>query len=341
MSKLLPFPNLREARHEAAQWVVRADRGLTPQERVEFDRWQAAPMNRRALRELGGLWGDMNSLQSLAELFPRDGRSAVAPRRVVRPWLAVAAALGVVAIGVTGYLRLAPHADAPTARPVVAQAESRVFETAVGANRTEALQDGSTLILNTDSQVSASFGAGHRDLTLARGEAHFQVAHDESSPFRVRVGNRVVQAVGTAFSIRLRNDGDVDVMVTDGTVKVLSAIAQDEAAPKLVTKQQLLTIDVEGHEQLRQVEAADLEMRLAWQRGMLGFKGETLPEVIAEFGRYTDRKIVIVDPSLRRERVGGYFRAGDVEGFLAALRQNFGIAADSDERGRILLTVAR
>ncbi|RYG87348.1 DUF4880 domain-containing protein, partial [bacterium] len=47
MSNLLPFPSLKEARREAAEWVVRSDRGLTDAERVEFERWQSSSqMNR-------------------------------------------------------------------------------------------------------------------------------------------------------------------------------------------------------------------------------------------------------------------------------------------------------
>lgn len=344
MSKLLPFPSLKEARREAAQWVVRADRGLTAAERAELARWQtASQMNRRALRELGGLWTDMSSMSALAELYPRAARAPALASRPVLRRVAMAAAIGVVAVGSAWLWRHGPGASAgpSPAPPAAAAVHSRVFETHVGVHRSESLQDGSSLQLNTDSQVSMSFSAGHRDLTLARGEAHFQVAHDAASPFRVRVGNRIVQAVGTAFSVRLRSDGDVDVLVTEGTVEVMPAVARDEAPPKRVTQRELLHIDAAGTETLRTIDVADQQMRLAWQRGMVAFAGETLPEVIAEFSRYTERTIVIADPRLRRERVGGYFRAGDVEGLLTALRANFNVAATTDERGRILLTVAR
>lgn len=343
MSKLLRFPSLKEARREAAEWVVRADGGLTPEDRAAFERWQAAsPVNRRAVRELGGLWNEMNALGALAKVFPRTPPAPAPAARPALRWIAMAAALGVIAVGSAWFRQ--SRSVAPVAMPAtpvaVAAVQKHVFETPVGASRTESLQDGSSLVLNTDSQVSASFSAGHRDLTLARGEAHFTVAHDASSPFRVRVRDRVVQAVGTAFTIRLRNDGDVDVLVTEGTVEVRPAVVRDEAPPQLVTQRELLRIDASGRETLRRIDPADLDRRLAWQRGMVAFNGETLPDVVAEFSRYTDRRIVIADPRLQSARVGGYFRAGDVDGLLTALRENFHVAARTDERGRILLTVA-
>ena len=113
------------------------------------------------------------------------------------------------------------------------------------------------------------------------------------------------------------------------------------AAPLLVTAQQLLQLDRTGRGSVVDVEPVEVDIRLAWQRGMLIFQGEPLGEVLAEFGRYTNDTLVIADPSLRGLRVGGYFRAGDVDALLIALRENFQIESTTDAHGRILLNPAR
>ena len=80
MSKLVMFPNLREARREASLWVVRVDRGLSAEERAQLRTWAATPLHKRALREMAGLWQDMSVLTALAELFPLESAPAPVPQ---------------------------------------------------------------------------------------------------------------------------------------------------------------------------------------------------------------------------------------------------------------------
>jgi transmembrane sensor len=337
MSKLVMFPNLREARREASLWVVRVDRGLTPGERGELRAWATTPLHKRALREMAVLWHDMSVLNSLAELFPLESARPSPPVTAhrLRGLAAALAGTVVLAVAVGLYVRREPVSSLAEA---FAPAPVQLLETPVGAIRTVALRDGSAVVLNTDTQLAVEFEPGHRDLRLERGEAHFRVAHDERVPFRVFAGGRLVQAVGTAFTVRLRADGDLDVMVTDGTVRVEAQPGAADPAARLVSAQQLLHLDGAGRGKVHSLAPVEVDIRLAWQRGMLIFQGEPLREVLAEFDRYTTESFVLADPALGGLRVGGYFRAGDVDALLIALRENFQIASTFDARGRIVLT---
>ena len=79
------------------------------------------------------------------------------------------------------------------------------------------------------------------------------------------------------------------------------------------------------------LDATEIEVQLSWQRGMLVFDGEPLDSVLLEIGRYTT-VVFAPDDSIRNVRVGGYFRAGDIDGLLVALRESFDI--DSREHRR-------
>ena len=68
-----------------------------------------------------------------------------------------------------------------------------------------------------------------------------------------------------------------------------------------------------------------LEQKLAWQKGALVFKGETLEQAITEIARYTDKELIIVDPSIKNLRVGGHFKTDDIDGLLATFSQGFDI----------------
>jgi len=69
---------------------------------------------------------------------------------------------------------------------------------------------------------------------------------------------------------------------------------------------------------------------------MLVFNGEPLNSVLLEIGRYTT-VVFAPDDAIRDVRVGGYFRAGDIDGLLLALRESFDIDSRRTADGRIAL----
>lgn len=360
MPKVVPFRVVRLADRAncdeaAALWLARLDRGLVPEERAALARWLAeAPRHRAALLEMAKLWDQMGVLAELGELFPLGELAVAPPRRRGGRRLALGAAAALVgaAIALAWLVRdvRAPDGKLQTHTPF-----ARHYSTAVGVQSTEPLPDGSMLALNTDTDVEVAFTAEERNVFLHRGEAHFVVAHDERHPFRVYVGARVVQAVGTAFNVHYRPGGDVEVTVTDGRVRVTDRQEDAGGAPHAdyaAGSAEIDTMIVEGEALLLDdaaalaqaaplvLEPVQIDIKLAWQRGMLIFQGEPLATVLAEVGRYTTTRFDLGDSSLGTVRVGGYFRAGDIDGLLVALRENFHIQSTVVDPDRIVLTQA-
>lgn len=84
------------------------------------------------------------------------------------------------------------------------------------------LADGSTVILNKDSHLDypETFGSNTREVYL-RGEAYFDIQHDEKKPFLVHTGKLTTRVLGTAFNIKAKvNENDVEVTVSRGKVAV-------------------------------------------------------------------------------------------------------------------------
>ena len=77
---------------------------------------------------------------------------------------------------------------------------------------------------------------------------------------------------------------------------------------------------------------------LAWQKGMLVFKGETLDTVLDEITRYTPVRFQITDESLKNKRVAGYFKVGDIDALLNALESSFSIKNERVTEYTILLS---
>jgi transmembrane sensor len=73
------------------------------------------------------------------------------------------------------------------------------------------------------------------------------------------------------------------------------------------------------------MQPEEVEVRLSWRGGNLIFRGEPLSEALSEVERYTPVEFIIVDENLKKTRIAGVFKAGDVDGLLATLQQNFNI----------------
>lgn len=332
MSNVTEFPDLSRAREQAAEWISRASRGLSAEERAELQRWRASPANARALQQLSKLWSEMDVLRELSSVIPEpppQSRPGAAPR-AWRP--AVAAALVLAALSAGMVLLQRWHTRDSTIAG--AQAPASDFTTAVGEQRKVPLPDGSVLAINTASQVQVvSLGRDSRELRLVRGEAHFTVAHDATRPFRVTAAGHVVQALGTAFDVRLLPGGGLEVIVTEGRVKLLSG----SGTVGDLLKDQYMRIDADGTSKTGRLDDDAVAARLSWRNGMLVFDGQTLEEALAEFSRYTEARLVVTDPRLRGLRIGGYFAAGDTAALRDALKANFGIDSRRGPDGAILI----
>jgi transmembrane sensor len=347
MSNIHEFPRYDQRYDEASEWIAKLDKDLSAADQEAFQEWMAADReNQAVLLEMASLWDEMGVLSLLSDLFPeaaaRPGRSH---------WFAVATAASVliaVFAGVWAVIAFNPG-NAPDARQAVIEtASDTVYETAIGEQSTVHLTDGTQLVLNTNSLVNVNYTDQYRLLRLERGEIHVQVAHDKARPLSVIVGDTIVKAVGTAFSLEIASNQQIELVVTEG--KVLVGVHQstlggtannspDISASTSVTvvagEQLILGIP---EEEITEVSPEEIEVKLSWREGNLIFRGESLEDAVAEIGRYTTVEFVILDDDLRKVRIAGLFKAGDVDGLLATLRENFNISYQRTGDGKIMLT---
>jgi transmembrane sensor len=332
------FPDTEQLEERAAEWAVRVAEGnLTDEEQAAFQSWYtASPRHREMFTRLSQLWKHCDAVAELAdhaqaditrasldETRPRGAIWALIGRRALIAG-AAAASIAAVTLLFDRTTEPAPQIAAPVAQSM--ELYEFVAETAVGERRTVALPDGSSVELNTSSQVTVRYSAGARDVQLTRGEAHFTVASDPARPFSVYAAGRVVTAVGTAFSVQLRHDA-VEVTVAEGkvrlselrTTKVSIPSGQPQVALPALEAGQFALLR-EGSQQVAALQPAELERRLAWRQGILAFAGEPLLQVLQEIERYTDIVIEVTDPALRDLPVAGRLRIDDMESMLQALQ---------------------
>ena len=310
-----------QAEQAASRFIAQRETGpWTPEDAAAFDRWLAqSPSHRVAYFRLNAAWKEA-------------GRAAVLglhrPKRLLPPgiqararrWVGYALAASVVlAVGSVGLRQKAEQ---------VSQ-----YHTAVGGLTMVPIADGSRLTLNTDSQLSVVLSQDERHVELEKGEVFFEVAKDSQRPFVVSVGNQSVMAVGTAFSVRRVGTG-LQLRVTEGTVKLFSKGA---SADKVVLLPAGSSATTRGDTvMVKKAPVQDLEQGLTWRSGVLTFRDTPLSEAVAEFNRYSSRKISIEDPAISDIRVGGMFRTTNVDTFLSLLEEGFPVAV-SEEQDRVVL----
>jgi len=306
---------------EASRWLAARDaRTPSAEEEATFNYWLDADIRHRVVYlKLEAGWKRGDRLRAVRPLDRDVDRDLLRQRRPRMP-LALAASVLLSLVLAGGYF-------------VHEKLGWRQFETRVGDFSRIVLDDGSVIDLNTDSQVRVRLGSERREVRLLRGEGRFQVAHDKTRPFVVTASDTDVRAVGTAFSVRLRESKQIDVLVSEGTVAI--ATARVPHVPPLSAGEAAVLLP--DRMSVSRVEPQLIERRFAWTSSKLQFRGETLDEAIAEFNRYNRRHLALADPTLATLRVGGTFNATDPESFAAALASAFGLEIESANPDAIVL----
>jgi transmembrane sensor len=343
----------------AAEWLIRIEGQQTSPETWEaLDAWMDEdPRHRAAFIRLRVAW---NRVDRLKNMRPIDGtiNSDLLARTNISP--ATLLTRGLQPLDGTPRKRL-EDLLIPDRRRVLATAAAiaaagvlawfgayhfgwKSYETGVGGREKIELTDGSTVDLNTNTELNARISSSRREIMLARGEALFHVAHDSTRPFYVVAGGTVVRAVGTSFSVRIRDADHVDVLVAEGRVAVGApgTEANFENPSLLATAPKVSAGEAASVRRnsvsVHSVLPKDVSRKLAWTAGHLAFRGETLDDAVQEFNRYNQRQITIADASIVKVQVGGIFQTTDLDSFIAALQRSFGIRVQvEDNNGDIRL----
>ncbi len=196
--------------------------------------------------------------------------------------------------------------------------------TGPGEQRTIELSDGTRVALNANSRVLLQYDDRVRKVTLATGEALFNVTKHQSRPFVVVIGERKIIAVGTSFMVRREEPAGSAFAVTlmEGRVAVEPISWPDVLPSDVVAGLKLLN----PGERLKfaggaaeTVDTPSIDKVTAWQRGQLIFEDTSLSEAAAEFNRYGSKSLTIDSQTAGQLRVGGVFGIGDPSSFARAM----------------------
>jgi len=322
----------------AAAWLIEREEGFAPGRAACLAAWRASDPRHEA-----AFVRTARALDFISEM-PAIGAPLAArlteESKIVRPvffrapvWAAGFAAALAIAATVAWF--------APTRADAVVQR----YATAPTRQQEIALDDGSVVNLNVGTDVRVALTPEARRVTLTAGEAHFAVARDTARPFIVTAAGVSVRAVGTAFSVRLGDNG-VEVLVTEGKVEITRDGVQAAPAPALPAAHPLL---VAGERTLiardvtpaaTKVERVTADVLMAasrWHSHVMTFSDLPLRDAVTLFNRRNTRQLVLADLTLGERRIGGTFAADQVEALVRLLVQDGDIAVEQGDAGEIVL----
>ena len=333
----------------AIAWLTERDDGFSPAREREFAQWLRADPRHAAtvarLEQTLGLLGELPEFRSdINTAFDRAApvvafppataeppALAPAPRRWSRAlaWAGLAAALTFGSF--VGWRALQPPREIH-------------FTTTVAGYERARLDDGSTLELNAASAVRVQFTAAERHVKLESGEAHFAVAHDTARPFIVSAGPIAVRAVGTAFNVRYTPDGDIEVTVTEGKVRIGQSgpsSSAAESAPLVSAGQRIVLPHHAPPPAVEKIDPATHRAALAWQSRLADFAEAPLADVIARFNARSRIQLFLADEKLADRRIGGTFALDEAEAFVRLLERDGEIIGERRSETEIHLRRAR
>lgn len=352
----------------AADWIARLDRGLTPAEAAQFAAWEAAdPRHTAELVRVNTAWRLLDTADEVPEIMrlAQEMEARQTRRPAVRRWRAWAfAGAGLAAVlalmwTVSSRSPAWPKTSSERERSMAA---GRSYQVVPSTAQRLTLADGSLVELRADSAVETAFSPEERRVRIVRGEAHFAVVKDATRPFIVQAGDVSVRAVGTAFNVRLA-PATVEVLVTEGKVRVddtaknqsllspadpaahpatEAAAHSPSASSPVLTAGQRVVIAATAPSAAPPLAATadDTERALAWRSVRLVFERTSLAEAVAAFNSFNRCQLVLGDPALRARKLGGTFRADNIDAFVRLLETGFDLTAERRSEFAIVLHAA-
>ncbi|MFT5759639.1 MAG: transmembrane sensor [Alteromonadaceae bacterium] len=391
MSNIKGFTNTQKIKEEAANWllIIEEKSPLSTKESQALRDWVAtSSVHRAVIIRMSETWNNMDVLAAMRVNPERKTRFSMEK---------IKALLGAIILttlfkqndkathqGYSLFFKLSTVAVCFIASLLFIDLmfnegmtrQPNYYVTDIGEYKKHILEDGSTLWLNSNSKVKVDYSKNFRRIALITGEAHFEVKKDASRPFEVYSMNRLVRALGTAFSVRKLNDR-VEVMVSEGTVELAIVdemlvltpddllIIKDIKLNKKENRKAIVIINEpakvskylgklsagesmsipmissalieNGDNRIVYLGKGEIGRKLSWLDGKLVFAGESLEEVVSEISRHTSIKINIHDPELRKMRIGGHFEAGETDKLFSILESGFGIEVNRIDKNHVEL----
>lgn len=273
------------AMDQALDWLITLECANEEQQRA-FNAWlNADPAHALAFAKANAVWNGEPVLAAAHALQTR--RAPHLLRRLARHWkhLATAAVL-VLTVGAYSNVPMRLQAD---------------HLTVVGERQHLQLEDGSKVLLNTNSAFSSHLVNAQGTARLYQGEAFFEVPANLELPLQLDAGPVRASVRDTAFAVSYLN-GEAQVRVQRGDVELR---VKSAGAQMRLSAGNSVSIGPNGFGQPVKLNP---QTDLAWVQGRLVFENCPMGKVLDEVRRYYPGWIINNNETLANVAVTGNYR---------------------------------
>ncbi len=183
------------------------------------------------------------------------------------------------------------------------------------------LADGTKVWLNEGSSFSypEQFKGATRTVKL-NGEAFFEVARDESTPFIVESSKGMVEVLGTSFNVIDREgEDDLAVQVISGKVGVYFAEGSEELA--ILIKNEKVVYSSKTKTLKRSID--DSQNAIAWKTKKLRFRDTPLSDAIETIETFYKVHVDLENKELKNCTLNSNFNNLDIQAVLESVSDVF------------------
>ena len=188
-------------------------------------------------------------------------------------------------------------------KPSKKEPEMHCLITPKGGDYQVILSDGTKIWLNADSKLTYPdrFVGEERRVELV-GEAYFEVARDENSPFIIQTKNQEIKVYGTSFNISAYlGDAFEHTALAEGSVGIIHEGLESRIRPG-----QMFYLDKIFNR--TDVKEVDIYTVSAWKDQSFYFEDKKLSEIMVILSRWYDFNYVFDDPDKKDLLLTGGFK---------------------------------
>lgn len=198
-----------------------------------------------------------------------------------------------------------------------------------GSEYSVILSDGTHIWLNAQSELEYPVAFSSVRNVKLKGEAYFEVKHDDHSPFIVHSGDVKVKVLGTKFNVSAYNSNKILVTLVKGKVAV--AAPNGDETLHVGDQVQILNGDIKKLK-------VDTETYTSWVDGTYEFDDVPMDEIMKQLSSWYNVKIMFASPDLSKIRFTGAIFRNNSLGYTFELIQKISNLSFQKDNGEIIVT---
>lgn len=195
----------------------------------------------------------------------------------------------------------------------------------------DTLPDGSKVFINKNSELSYVADKETRRVTL-KGEAFFEVVHNEKQPFEIVINDVVIKDVGTAFNVKaLPGNNTIEVIVESGEVQFYTStdsglnLKKGQKAIYNITNKQFVKGVLEPAESIA-----------SYRSRTFNFNGTPLNEVIKQINNVYDVNIDLDNEQIGNKELSVEFNNEPVDVVISIIAETLDLEIEKRDSSVIL-----